>query len=387
MRLKATDMSTPDQAMQAQREHEHDLLIKPNVVGVGVGFKEEKGEKNGDVALVVLVEQKKPLAALAPNEIVPPEIDGMITDVYEVGFLRALQSPRERFRPIIPSGVSIGHYKVTAGTLGTVVKDKTSGDLLLLSNNHVFAYSNEAQIGDAILQPSAIDGGTMPADVVAKLERFIKLRFLDEPADAPPTGGSSGGAGCDVVSVAANAANAIAALLGSDKRLTVASAAAAQTARAWAGGGTPDSPQLLLRALAANPNAPTNAADCALARPLDPSMFSSDIRHIGLFNGTAPASLGMRVGKYGRTSEYTEGSIVLLNATVNITYSTSGGLQRAARFVGQVIVESMSEGGDSGALVVDTASRSAVGLLFAGSPQATIFTPIEVVLNALNVSL
>ncbi|PJF23758.1 MAG: hypothetical protein CUN53_21265, partial [Phototrophicales bacterium] len=114
---------------------------------------------------------------------------------------------------------------------------------------------------------------------------------------------------------------------------------------------------LLLRAMAVSPNAPTNQADCALARPVDPAMFSEIIRHIGIVKETITPTLGMRVGKYGRTTAYTEANITLLNATVNITYNTSGGRQRVARFVGQVISEAMSEGGDSGSLVVSTADR------------------------------
>jgi hypothetical protein len=380
-------MSTQAQAMQAQSEFEPYLLAKPNVVGVGVGFKEERGETQGDLALVVLVEQKKPLAALEANEVIPREVDGMRTDVYEVGQLRAQQTPRERFRPLIPGGVSIGHFKVTAGTFGALVKDRATGEVLVLSNNHVLAYNNEAQIGDNILQPGTMDGGVAPGDVVAKLERFVKLRFLDEPPDAPPTGGGTPNQSCDVVSAVAAIANAIAAALGSSRRLTIASAAAYEAARALAGGGIADSPQMLLRAMAINPNAPTNQSDCAVARPVDPAMFSDIIRHVGVVNQTTTPTLGMRVGKYGRTTAYTEANITLLNATVNITYSTSGGRQRVARFVGQVISEAMSEGGDSGSLVVNTADRKAVGLLFAGSPVATIFTPIDVVLNALNVRL
>ena len=81
----------------------------------------------------MLVEQKKPLAALSAQDVIPPELDGMRTDVYEVGYLRAqqpLQDPKGRFRPIIPPGVSIGHYKVTAGTFGALVTDKTTGEKL-----------------------------------------------------------------------------------------------------------------------------------------------------------------------------------------------------------------------------------------------------------------
>src|SRR3982751_1195601 len=126
-------MST-SQAIQAQAVHQPTLLAKANVVGVAVGFKESKGASTGEVAVIVLVEQKKPLAALSAQDVIPPELEGMRTDVYEVGYLRALQSasasplqdPKGRFRPTIPPGVSIGHYKVTAGTFGYLVTDKTT---------------------------------------------------------------------------------------------------------------------------------------------------------------------------------------------------------------------------------------------------------------------
>lgn len=369
-------MASPEHTLQAQSLHQKDLLAKPNVVGVGVGFKESKGDTQGDLALVVLVNEKKPLAALDPSEIVPKEIEGVRTDVYEVGYLRAQQGARDRYRPVIPGGVSIGHYKVTAGTLGTLVKDRVTGEQFLISNNHVFANNNDALVGDAILQPAAIDGGQVPGDVVAKLERFIKLRFTDDPIVPgqppvqPPGGGTTrppSGAGCDVVVTAARVANAAAVLLGSEKRLAIQSVEQFE-------------PQAVAAAV------PENLADCALARPINAAMFSDDIKTIGMVTQTKAVTLGMRVSKFGRTTGYTEASVTLLNATVNIQYNTAQGL-KTARFVGQTITEGMSEGGDSGSLVVDTSENRAVGLLFAGSSLASIFTPIDVVLNALNVTL
>ena len=66
-------------------------------------------------------------------------------------------------------GVSIGHYAITAGTPGAFVKDKTTAETLILSNNHVMANSNDASIGDAILQPGPADGGKSPQDRIAAL--------------------------------------------------------------------------------------------------------------------------------------------------------------------------------------------------------------------------
>ena len=80
-----------------------------------------------------------PLTALAAESVVPKEIDGIPTDVVEVGKVHSLAGlaqaqeveypdvplaqRREKWRPAHP-GVSIGHYKITAGTFGAVVIDR-----------------------------------------------------------------------------------------------------------------------------------------------------------------------------------------------------------------------------------------------------------------------
>ena len=357
--------------IQAQAQAQAELLRKPNVVGVAVGYKESSGVISDEPAVVVLVEQKKPIAALSEDALIPREVEGVRTDVYEVGYLQAQQqeTPRGRFRPTIPGGVSIAHYKVTAGTLGAMVRDRTTGERFILSNNHVLANSNEALVGDAILQPGPTDGGQNPADVVAKLERFIPLNYLEgpigDPPPAPDPGEPTRPSGCDIVDVFVGMANLFARLSGSQKRVQ-SSTAAAVTGQATT--QTTD-----------------NVVDAALARPNDPTMFTDQIRHIGVVRETKAPTLGMRVRKSGRTTDFTEATITLLNATVNVNYGTSQG-NRTARFTGQVITEAMSQGGDSGSLVVDATENAAVGLLFAGSPLATIFTPIDSVMNALNIT-
>ncbi|KXK54437.1 MAG: hypothetical protein UZ13_00154 [Chloroflexi bacterium OLB13] len=158
-------MTVLQQMLQVQATFESQILSKPNVVGVAVGLKETEGVWTDTIALVALVERKLPLTALSAEARIPRQIDSIPTDVYEVGQLKALQllPPTSRFRPTIPPGVSIGHFAITAGTLGAVVKDRITGEKLLLSNNHVFANSNDAQVGDSILQPGPADGGQTPA--------------------------------------------------------------------------------------------------------------------------------------------------------------------------------------------------------------------------------
>lgn len=359
-----------NEVYQAQRLFQDSLLVKPNVVGVAVGLKNGVG----DPSVVVLVEQKVPVAALSASQMVPKEVDGVKTDVIEVGYLRAYDSPRDRFRPEIPSGVSIGHYKITAGTLGTIVTDKNTGEKLILSNNHVLANSNDALVGDAILQPGPADGGQNPADMVARLERFVRIRYIDEPDTPTPTPGPGptpppgGGTGtCDILTVVTALINGLASLLGSQQRVAPVSASAARSAAAGSG----VTAQVL-----------TNEVDAAVAKPIDPSKFTGDILGIGQVSGTKAATLGMKVRKSGRTTGYTEGTITLLNATVNVAYGS-----RTARFTGQVITGPISQGGDSGSLIVDATENKAVGLLFAGSNLSTIFNPIDRVLSALQINI
>lgn len=376
-------MPSFQQFLQAQASFESQILAKPNVVGVAVGLKEHEGHWTDAMALVVLVQQKLPLTALSMADRVPREIDGIQTDVYEVGMLRAQHTlpPTSRFRPEIPAGVSAGHFAITAGTLGAVVKDRMTGEKLLLSNNHVFANSNDAQLGDAILQPGPADGGQNPGDQVARLERFIPLTYVEDANQPLPNGGGTNPTptpnpqpGCNsVVSALAAFTNGMASLLGSKERVVTTA-----SSQALMSSGTPQT-------VSVQTTSTDNVVDAALAKPIDPTVFSNELRHIGGITGTQAPQIGMTVRKAGRTTDYTQGMITLLNATVNVGYITARG-PRTARFTGQVITQPMSQGGDSGALIVDSTDNRAVGLLFAGSTMATIFTPIDVVLAALNVT-
>ncbi len=79
-------------------------------------------------------------------------------------------------RPLM-IGASIGHHKVTAGTLGCFVRERRGEKrVLVLSNNHVLANEGLCARGDAILQPGYYDGGRSTADDVGTLESWIKLK-------------------------------------------------------------------------------------------------------------------------------------------------------------------------------------------------------------------
>lgn len=75
---------------EIKEKYTSELLRKTNVVGVAVGYKEKGGQKTEMPSLVVMVRKKVRLSKLKARDVVPPEIDGVVTDVREVGEIKAL---------------------------------------------------------------------------------------------------------------------------------------------------------------------------------------------------------------------------------------------------------------------------------------------------------
>lgn len=75
---------------EVKRRREKDLMRKPNVVAVGVGFRTRGGVRTGEVCIVVSVKAKVPASQLKRDEMIPTSIDGVPVDVVETGEIRAL---------------------------------------------------------------------------------------------------------------------------------------------------------------------------------------------------------------------------------------------------------------------------------------------------------
>jgi hypothetical protein len=110
------------------------------------------------------------------------EVDIQFVGPVSVGQPSAASSYTKLVRPLQP-GFSVGHYRITAGTIGGFVDD-AKGRIGILSNNHVLANSNAGTKGDDILQAGAYDGGKRPNDVVGHLERFVRLKAGSNAIDA-----------------------------------------------------------------------------------------------------------------------------------------------------------------------------------------------------------
>ena len=203
------------------------------------------------------------------------------------------------------------------GTLGSLIQN-SSGTQYLLSNNHVLARSDQASVGESIVQPGLIDDNCTPygqpgaaITPVGTLTDWLSLKSSATNADAAIAAVNSG-----AVSTAGNILE-----LGSlqtNGTLTAAPPGISST------GGKGES-----------------------------------------------AALNMSVAKSGRTTGLTCAIISAVNLDVSVDYFTDCGETKAyltKTFTNQIAItgNQFSDAGDSGSLVVDSTTAEPVGLFFAG---------------------
>ena len=76
-------------ALDVNRRHEAELLRKPNVVAVGVGYRTRGGQPTTEVCIVVSVTRKVPASDLKRSEALPQTLEDVPIDVVESGVIRA----------------------------------------------------------------------------------------------------------------------------------------------------------------------------------------------------------------------------------------------------------------------------------------------------------
>jgi hypothetical protein len=153
----------------------------PNIVAIGIAEKVTDKKTTGELSLCFYVEKKKAKKRIAPDKLVPPVVStpsgaAVFTDVQVIG--RVVPQKINRRRSPLQSGYSVGHVKITAGTLGAIVrKGKT---LYLLSNSHVLALSGTAKKGDKVTYPGPDDLGSSPEQIVGTLADFEEFEATED---------------------------------------------------------------------------------------------------------------------------------------------------------------------------------------------------------------
>ena len=302
-------------ALIAQNRYTSELLRIPGVVGTAVGV-----TPNGTPTVRVFL-------ANADVGGLPASLDGVPLSPVVTGQFMARSTPTLRLRPA-PLGYSVGHFAITAGSIGARVVNG-AGNVFVLSNNHVLANSNDASIGDAIYQPGPYDGGTS-ADQIATLFAFKPIDF-------------------------SGAANTFDAAIALSDVTNLGNATPTDD-----GYGTPS------------------------------AQLFADGNGDGMFDDVG-SLLGVAVEKYGRTTKLTRGQITGINGTVTVCYEVLYIFCiKSATFTNQLIIDAagFSGGGDSGSLIVSNdGTFRPVGLLFAGSSTQTIANRIDLVLGYFGVSI
>ncbi len=155
----------------------HALGKETDDIAIGIGV-EENGDGGASHQLVVLY-QDRGLKDGARISRILDKAKGEARAIY-TGRVRATPTwHRDHCNPI-RIGCSVGHKKITAGTLGCFAANRNTEELGILSNNHVLANVNNASPGDEIWQPGKADGGNS-GDVIARLRRFSTIKFGGMP--------------------------------------------------------------------------------------------------------------------------------------------------------------------------------------------------------------
>jgi hypothetical protein len=146
------------------------LLAYPGVFHVAVGVKETAGELTDTLCFRVYVDEKVPESSLPADAVVPPEIEGVPTDV-NLRPVRVPTADENAYRPIL-GGIRItnghvfvegGETKLAFGTLGCIGTNRRDGSLVALTNWHV-VFCSGGGIGTKIHQPTLALAGGRPTE-------------------------------------------------------------------------------------------------------------------------------------------------------------------------------------------------------------------------------
>jgi hypothetical protein len=154
------------------------LLLLPGVHAVGIGEKVTAGARSGETSVRVYVVKKKALSELPAEGVIPPEIQGVKTDVIESEVFRFASEDNKQYRPVVggcemtvggftpnvimgnPSASVQGGGLGGTGTIGCFAKTGTANPKVVgLTCWHVVGSPPSPGL-DITLQPS-VDGSVI----------------------------------------------------------------------------------------------------------------------------------------------------------------------------------------------------------------------------------
>ncbi|MEM1548721.1 MAG: hypothetical protein QXM02_06870 [Thermoproteota archaeon] len=189
---------------------------KANVIGYSMKLQKKivSGRETDTLCIRIYVEEKLPAEALRAEDVIPREVEGIPTDVVEIGRVKALSLDKTSiFRPLI-FGVSVGHYDITAGTLGIPVEK--DGETLLASNAHVLTPDPSKHpreiVERRICQPGPYD---ISRNNLGSKDDYVVGEYVWHQQVYPELGES----GCTVAKAVSHAYNFLAKVFGAKTRL------------------------------------------------------------------------------------------------------------------------------------------------------------------------
>ncbi|QOY95617.1 hypothetical protein IM543_07135 [Massilia sp. UMI-21] len=151
------DDVTFEQMKQAKEYFHATAMTIPGVHGTSIGVKRVNGQPSGHLAICVHLSRKRALSCIPPDEQIPLDVEGFLTDVIEHAPVipceaqserRAVYEDNGKYRPLV------GGTKLSAGysfgTLGCIVR-KPDGSCYALSAAHVLG-----EVGATVYQPAKV---------------------------------------------------------------------------------------------------------------------------------------------------------------------------------------------------------------------------------------
>lgn len=186
-----------EEVRRVKASAEYELLKRPGVTGIEVGYKIIKGKKTDELAIRILVEKKKDVPK---DQMIPSTINSVKTDVIERTFSKAIPivsvkdlenkkleatgADTQPYNPLV-GGIGIGSCRLDAnnnagvGTLGAIVVNNKTNERMVLSNAHVLAWLSSSVNGDKISQPSRADGALCNGDSIGELVNHVDDGTVD----------------------------------------------------------------------------------------------------------------------------------------------------------------------------------------------------------------